>query len=251
VIDVDGYLARLGVAWAGVPDLAALRQLQEAHLRAVPFENLSVHLGERITLEPEPLVAKLLRGRGGFCYELNGAFAVLLAELGYRVSLLSAQTYNAEDELGPPFDHLALRVELDRPWLVDVGFGQFAQAPLRLDLAGAQRDPQGEFTVTEAGPGLLDVTANGVLEYRLECRPRRLVDFGPSCWYHQTSPDSHFTRSLTCSIPTPAGRITLSGTRLIRTEHGRRTETRLSEAEILPAYRIHFGIDLDRVPAVT
>ena len=88
-----------------------------------------------------------------------------------------------------------------------------------------------------------------VLQYRLELRPRQLGDFAPTCWWQATSPESPFRRSPACSLPTPSGRITLSGPRLIRTEHGLRTEQVLgSDAEILAAYREHFGIELDRVP---
>jgi N-hydroxyarylamine O-acetyltransferase len=250
VIDVDAYLARIGAERPVEPDLAALRMLQERHLRSVPFENLSVILGEPIVLEPEPLVAKLLRGRGGFCYECNGAFAALLTELGYRVELRSAQVYGDEGELGVPLGHLSLRVELAEPWLVDVGFGQFARYPLRLDGREPQRDPEGEFRLTDVEPGVLDVTGNGILEYRLELRPRRLPDFVPTCWWNRTSADSHFTRSLICTLPTADGRITLSGNRLIRTVAGRRTECELAEADLLPAYREHFGLTLDRAPVI-
>ena len=249
MIDVAGYLARIGLPGATEPSPAGLRVLQERHLATVPFENLSVHLGERIRLDDEALVDKVVRRhRGGFCYELNGAFAALLTALGYRVSLLSAQVYRPDGDLGPPFDHMALRVDLAEPWLVDVGFGRFSQWPVRLAERGPQADPQGVFRVTEVDAGVLDVWCDDRPEYRVESRPRRLRDFAPTCWYHQTSPESHFTRSLTCSLPTTAGRVTLSGTRLIRTEDGRRSEQDLTESETLATYRDVFGIVLDRVP---
>jgi N-hydroxyarylamine O-acetyltransferase len=90
-----------------------------AHLLAVPFENLSIHLGELIVLDQAGLVTKVARmHRGGFCYELNGAFAALLTALGFRVSLLSARVFGAGKRPGPPFDHMTLRVDLAEPWLV-------------------------------------------------------------------------------------------------------------------------------------
>ena len=89
---VDDYLARIGLPRPVSADLEALRDLQTAHLLAVPFENLSVHLREPIVLDQAALVTKVARmRRGGFCYELNGAFAGLLTALGFRVSLLSAR----------------------------------------------------------------------------------------------------------------------------------------------------------------
>ncbi|MER7585000.1 arylamine N-acetyltransferase [Kitasatospora sp. NPDC097691] len=245
------YLARIGVPDPGEPSAEALARLQEAHLRAVPFENLSLHLGETVVLDPAALVAKLVeRRRGGFCYELNGAFAELLRSLGYRVSLLSGRVFDGE-RLGPPFDHLALRVDLDEPWLVDVGFGRFSRLPLRLDERAPQPDPHGAFTVVPYGAhGELEVRMDGAPQYRLDPRPYPLADFGPTCWWQSTSPDSPFTRSTTCSVLTEdGGRTTLSGTRLIRSAaDGTRTERQLTGAEALSAYREHFGITLDRLP---
>ena len=84
----------------------------------------------------------------------------------------------------------------------------------------------------------------------MEQRPRALDDFAPTCWYQQTSPDSHFTQSLTCSRPTgDHDRVTISDRLLITTVAGERTETTLgSDAEVLAAYREHFGFTLDRLP---
>jgi N-hydroxyarylamine O-acetyltransferase len=251
---VDDYLARIGVTRPASADLRALRDLQAAHLLAVPFENLSIHLGEPIVLDQWGLVSKVVgMHRGGFCYELNGAFAGLLTALGFRVSLLSARVFGADKEPGPPFDHMTLRVDLAEPWLVDVGFGRFAMQPLRLGFPGDQPDPGGTFRVagSPSGHGDLDIFHDGEPAYRVDPRPYALNDFAPTCWWQQTFPGSHFRTSLTCSIPTGSGRITLSRDRLIVTKDGHREETTLtSDGEILDAYRRYFGIILDRVPAV-
>ena len=251
---VDEYLARIGAARPGVPDLRALRDLQQAHLYTVPFENLSIHLGEPIVLERAALVQKIVeRRRGGFCYELNGAFAALLTELGFRVSRLQARVFGANGLPSAPFDHLTLRVDLAEPWLVDVGFGTFALQPLRLDYRGDQTDPAGVFLISDSptGHGDVDVFMNGDPQYRIDPRPYRLADFRPTCWWQETSPDSHFSQALTCSIFTKTGRTTLSGDRLILTEGDNRDERTLtSDAEILDAYRTYFDIELDRVPTV-
>ncbi|MFD9127268.1 arylamine N-acetyltransferase [Kitasatospora sp. NPDC059571] len=245
---VEAYLARIGAARPDRPDEAALRALQAAHLAAVPFENLSVAFGEPIELTEQALWEKLVtRRRGGFCYELNGAFGALLGALGYRVELLSARVLDGE-RAGPPFDHLALRVELDGPRLVDVGFGRFSRGPLRLDTGAPQQDPGGVFTVTEHGRDL-EVAMDGAPQYRLDRRPYELADFAPTCWWQATSPDSHFTRSTTCSRPDGDGRVTLAGTRLVTTAaDGTRTERELTGAQALEAYRELFGITLERLP---
>ncbi|GAA2696552.1 arylamine N-acetyltransferase family protein [Nonomuraea recticatena] len=249
---ITGYLDRLGVARPAVPDAQSLRALQLAHLKAVPFENLSIHLGEPISLESEALFDKIVeRRRGGFCYELNGLFAELLTALGYRVTLLAARVFKGSRP-GPLFDHLALRVDLDEPWLVDVGFGDFADAPLRLDERAEQKDDAGVSQIGPApsGHGDLDVVHNGDPAYRLTARPYELEDFVPMCWWQATSPESHFTRSPVCSMRTDEGRITISGSKLIHTASGERTERVLREGDLLPAYADHFAITLDRLPSM-
>ena len=248
---VDGYLERIGASRPERADAAALAELQLRHLRSVPFENLSIHLGEPIVLEEAALVDKLVgRRRGGFCYELNGAFAALLSALGYEVRLMAARVHTPGG-LGPPFDHLALRVEAagTGPWLVDVGFGSFSCQPLRLDSQVGQPDPAGSFRLTPTAEGDLEVAVDGQPQYRVEVRPRGLADFEPTCWWHQTSPASHFTQSLVCSMLTDDGRVTLSDRTLVETTGtGRHERTLTDDAQVRDAYRVHFGIDLDQLP---
>jgi N-hydroxyarylamine O-acetyltransferase len=251
---VDDYLARIGADRPQRADLEALRTLQRAHLGTVPFENLSIHLGEEIRLDDEGLLDKIVRRRrGGFCYEVNGAFALLLRHLGYTVTMHSARTWG-RDGYGIPMDHLALQVHLDGvAWLVDVGFGRFIHYPIRLDTTAPQPDPGGVYVVTPhdnpAGRPDLDISSDDGHEYRLDARPLELADFGPTCWYQQTSPRSHFTRSLTCSrLTDDGGRVTLSGHKLIRTQNNERTETMLTDEETMQVYRTQFGIELTHLP---
>jgi N-hydroxyarylamine O-acetyltransferase len=246
------YFERLGVTAQPALDAQALAELHRAHLMALPFENLSIHLGEPISLDENDLLGKLLsRRRGGFCYELNGAFALLLESLGATVTRLAARVHGA-DGLGPPLDHLALAVrpaDGSGPWLADVGFGSHSMFPLLLDSRQVQHDPSGDFLLVDTAGGDIDVLRYGELQYRVETHERVLADFVPTCWYQQTSPESHFTRNVVCSRLTADGRISLSGRTLIRTSAGERTEEQLpSDEAVLAAYREHFGIVLDRVP---
>ncbi|MBV7248357.1 arylamine N-acetyltransferase [Streptomyces sp. MW-W600-10] len=251
---VDAYLTRIGADRPVRADGEALRELQHRHLLAVPFENLSVHLGEDIVLEERALMDKVTGGRGGFCYELNGAFGALLRALGFRVNLLQARVYGDGGRLGIPFDHLALRVETEDgtgPWLADVGFGDNALHPLALDVRTEQEDPRGVFRLREAPQGDLDLLRGGSRQFRLDLRTRTLPEFRGGAWYHRTSPDSPFTRSLVCSRYTETGRVTLSGRALVTTVGGEHHRTELAtDEEVLAAYRDHFGIRLSHVPEV-
>src|SRR5579864_1973869 len=115
------------------PSLQTLQGLHEAHLLAVPFENLSIYYDQPIILQETALYEKIVRRRrGGFCFELNGLFAALLRELGFEVTLLSASMAHANDEFGPEIDHLALLVHLSEDWLVDVGNGDSFRRPLKV-----------------------------------------------------------------------------------------------------------------------
>lgn len=249
---IDAYLERIGARRPDTPDAASLRELQERHLETVPFENLSIHLDERITLTEDALFDKIVRRRrGGFCYELNGAFAALLGGLGFEVTLLAVKVFGKGGKTGPPFDHLALRVDLDEPWLADVGFGRHARHPLRLRGTEPQQDVEGEFQVLPAPEGDREIRWNGEAVCLVEARARELTDFVPTCWWQSTSPDSHFTGYLICSLPTPTGRITLSGDRLYETVSGERNETTLPDKDvILATYRDRFGVELDRLPSI-
>ncbi|MFI7415444.1 arylamine N-acetyltransferase [Streptomyces sp. NPDC049627] len=269
-VEVDAYLRRLGVEHPAWPTVDVLRELHLRHLQTVPFENLSIHLGEEIVLEEKRLLDKVVgAGRGGFCYELNGAFAALLTALGFDVTLLAARVHGAEGRLGIPYDHMALKVRTvdGGAWLADVGFGAHSHYPLAFEARGEQVDPAGVFRIVEAGPDAagvrgghdvaeaadLEVVMDGRPEYRLERRPRVLGDFVAGAWWHSTSPGSHFTQSLVCSrVTEEGGRITLSGRTFKTTAaDGTREERELgTDEEVLGAYRERFGIELDRVPTV-
>ncbi|MER7685886.1 arylamine N-acetyltransferase [Streptomyces sp. NPDC097610] len=266
----DAYLRRIGAHHPAWPTSGVLRDLHLRHLKAVPFENLSIHLGEEIVLEEKRLLDKVVGGRrGGFCYELNGAFGALLGALGFDVTLLAGRVYGEEGRLGIPYDHLALRVRTvdGGDWLADVGFGAHSHYPLAFGGRTEQVDPGGTFRVLEAGPDAagvrgvggrreaedLDVIRDGGPQYRLEVRPRVLGDFAAGAWWNSTSPKSHFTRSLVCSrVTEDGGRITLSGRNLTATAPDGTKEVRelATDEEVLALYRERFGIELDRVPEV-
>ncbi|AEV85943.1 N-acetyltransferase [Actinoplanes sp. SE50] len=239
-MDVTAYLDRIGA------DDPGLRELSRAHQRAVPFENLSIHLGETISLDPDALFDKVVRRRrGGFCYELNGLFALLLEELGHTVDRVACRVHRGDGVFGPLFDHLALIV--DGEWLVDVGFGRHTIYPLRLGDRADQVDPEGRFRLVDAPDGDIVVLRAGEPQYRLERRARPLTDFAPACWWQQTWPESQFRRAPVCTRLDGDTRITLSRRTLLRTVGGDRVETELtSDADLLAAYRTHFGIELDR-----
>ena len=244
---IDEYLRRIDYDGPRDPTAAALRALHVAHMHAVPFENLDIHLGRPIVLEETALFDKIVRRRrGGFCYELNGLFSALLRTLGFRVIRLSAGVLD-DGTFGPAFDHMTLVVELEDRWLADVGFGDSFREPLRLDEPGDQLRDGRVFRISHDGRqgtmlGHRD-TGSDPTGYRFDFTGHTLADYEAMCRFHQTSPESPFTRKRVCTRATPAGRITLSNHQLIVTEQGRRRERDLNEDEWRRALAEHFGID--------
>ncbi|GHO47971.1 arylamine N-acetyltransferase family protein [Ktedonospora formicarum] len=239
-MNTQDYLERIRYQGPLTPDLETLQALHEAHMLAVPFENLSIHYGQPIVLNEEVLYNKIVsRRRGGFCYELNGLFAWLLRELGFRVTLLSAGVANQKQDGGynPDFDHLTLRVHdlAGSDWLVDVGFGDSFRLPLRLELEVEQDGADGHtYQLIEEGDYWILRQRDGAgfePQYRFTLQPRALSDFNARCHYHQTSPDSGFTKKRVCSLALPDGRLTLSDLLLITTLQGRREERSLSNEQ--------------------
>jgi N-hydroxyarylamine O-acetyltransferase len=249
-MNISAYLDRIAYRGSLTPTLNTLRAIHRAHMLAVPFENLDIPRGREIVLQEELLIDKIVaRRRGGFCYELNGAFAILLRELGFQVEHLNARVANAQGIFGIEFDHLVLRVLLDEPWLADVGFGDSFREPLRLSETGGQeRDGiTYRLDVENDGRVLWRVDAGRWRpQYRFRMQAYRLADFRGGCTYHQTSPDSPFTRRRVCTLATPDGRITLSDTKLVLTQNGSKEERTLNdEPAVAEALRTYFDIVLD------
>lgn len=261
-MNLRDYLLRIHVQGTLEPTLETLRTLHEAHMRAVPFENLSIHAGQPIILEEEALYEKIVRRRrGGFCYELNGLFAWLLRQLGFQVSLLSAGVAGSDGNFGPAFDHLTLLVhQLDGvDWLADVGFGDSFLQPLQFENRLEQKDRDGRwYRVLKTDEESQEAAEHDIYwimqqlgedgwaaQYRFTLQPYALSDFTELCLYQQTSPESHFTQKRICSRATPTGRVSLSDWRLILTTHGERTERDLTtQEEYDAALAEYFGVVL-------
>ena len=151
--------------------------------------------------------------RGGFCYELNGLFALLLRALGFQVDMLSAAVANSTGGFGPEFDHLTLLVHLEEDWIADVGFGESFRQPLRLQAALVQPQDGGSYRL-ERERRSLDLSRvgrrHGSLPTVLPYSHMSWVILPTCADYQQTSPESHFTQKRVCSLAKRSGRITLS-----------------------------------------
>ncbi len=225
-MNVKNYINRINYKGPLTPTFEVLKSLQEAHLLTIPFENLDIHYNNPINLEVSKLYEKVVENkRGGFCYELNGLFNVLLKQLGFNSKMISANVFNAnKEEFGQVFDHMAIIVKIDQvEFIVDVGFGEFTFHPLRLEIGAVQIDPRGEFIIEnfENENYKISKFKNGtkIPQYIFTNQKRELVDFTEMCLYHQTSENSHFTQKKLISMPIKKGRVTITDNVLKITEN--------------------------------
>ncbi|MEZ0242119.1 MAG: arylamine N-acetyltransferase [Sphingomonas sp.] len=242
------YLDRIGHQGPVTTDLATLRSLVRAHLAAVPFENLDVQLGRPLATAIPAIFDKLVgQRRGGWCYEQNGLLGWALGEIGFDVRRIAAgvmRTVRGDVAIG---NHLALIVTLDRPWLVDVGFGGSQAAPLLLEPVERLDAP---FTVS-----LAETEGYWRFAERLGDGDPFSFDFlaGPAdeellarqCVTQQSHPDSIFVQNLVVQQRQGDMHVTLRG-RVFSERSVAGEEKRLvaSADELLMLLRDRFGLDL-------
>jgi len=222
-------------------------------LFTLPFENLDIHLGKKIVLAESQIYQNIVVcGRGGFCYELNGLFCWLLRSFGFSVSMVSSQVYRpAEDRFTPEFDHMVLLVDLEKTYLVDVGFGDAFRKPIALP-DGIVEDISGRYRIRPIGSAHETYVLqkqdkdNWQHVYSFTARPRVISDFEEMCTFNQTSPESHFTQEIICTIATKNGRVSLSDDFLTITDRNSKTKINvISDEDFKQKLRDHFGIQLN------
>lgn len=251
--DLDAYCERIGYSGPRHADLATLRALHLHHVAAVPFENLDVLLGRRISLDPAVIAEKIiLRRRGGYCFEQNTLFRTVLAALGFRVTpLLARVRWQVPADVATPLTHTILRVDLDGgAWLVDVGFGAVGSTgPLDLATAEPQATPHEARRLLPQPDGLLHQVRHGDTwgdVYRFSLTPPPAVDFEVGNWFSCTHPRAHFTNNLVVTRVRGAERLIIFNREFsVRHADGSATRQDIASPHNLRALLIeHFGLHL-------
>jgi N-hydroxyarylamine O-acetyltransferase len=241
------YFARIGYGGETRPSLTTLRGLHRAHLLSIPYENLDIHLGVPLTLDPDRIFTKPVdERRGGWCYEMNGLFGRVLETLGFDVRRVSGTVGRAEHGWRAQGNHLVLIVVLDRSWIADVGFGDGFLTPLPLE-PGSFTQSFLRYRVSRDGPRWrVDNHAHGGADgFDFTLTPRRLEDFATQCRELQTSPDSPFVRTLVCERFTRQGLVMLRGATLREVTADGVTSRVLQDANLfVSTLRDRFGLDL-------
>ncbi|GAA3730759.1 arylamine N-acetyltransferase [Salinicoccus jeotgali] len=251
-MDITRYLQRIGLKEIEDANYDTLLQLQLQHMLHVPFENLNVMYNIPIPLDVENYYKKIvLEQRGGFCYELNGLFNSLLKNLDFNTYFISATVKRPDGTWAKPGLHASLIVELDQPYLVDVGFGDSTRMPLPLT-GEIREDVSGVYRVAKVKEKIFDLQRKESDHrwrtlFRADITPRELTDFKEACHFNQNSPESHFTQKEIVSLATLNGRITLSGDTLITTEEGEVQKIAVDEDDQSSILDECFGIKLEQL----
>lgn len=248
-MDAAKYLSRIGLDAAPGLDREGLETLQRSHLTHVPFENLDVYYRRGVSTDPVRSTTKIVDGgRGGWCFELNGSFASLLDELGFQVTRLGATVVLDGSTDGPQPSHASIRVDLDRPYLVDVGFGDSFIRPLPLDEDGPHDGGTGHYDLHRDADSItlrFREDAGWADQYRFSTESVVPADFDPSNRFLQTSPTTHFTSKPFATRLLDGGpdRVTLVHDRIkLRRDDGW-TETPVSSEDWPSVLSEWFGMD--------
>jgi arylamine N-acetyltransferase len=181
--------------------------LHRRQVERVPYETMWIHAGEGWGIDPVEAMDRIaLRGRGGYCYHLNGAFGLLLRSLGYSVHGHVGGVHGAN---GPDRDsranHLVLTVDGlptdDNPsgwWYVDAGLGDAVYEPLPL-AAGVYRQAPFRLVLTETHDAFGDWhlthdPSGGFVGMSWTTGAADLADFEAKHRWLSTAPESGFVQ---------------------------------------------------------
>ena len=201
LLDLDAYLHRIGHTGGLSADPTTLTTLHRAHLAAIPFENLDLHLGRAVSLDLGDVQDKLVRrSRGGYCFEHGLLLAAVLERLGFTVE--RALTRTGDPAVAPrPRSHLALRVHLDDTvWLVDAGFGSGLLEPVPLTDGVVHQQGQWRFRTRRGDDGAWRLqewqAEHWETHYTMADEATYAIDIADANHVTSTSPRSPFVRWL-------------------------------------------------------
>jgi N-hydroxyarylamine O-acetyltransferase len=244
--DLNAYLRRIQYDGPVRKDLETVRALHRAHLAAIPYENFDVQLKRPLTTDPQAAFEKIVnRGRGGWCYEMNGTFGLALEAIGFEVTRLAGDGSNTNS-------HLVLTVPIDgNIYVCDVGFADGPVEPYPL-IAGSFIQDGFEFKVEIDSP-----TRWRLQNHRFGIAPG--FSAGPpnedgmaaTCRWLQTSAQSPFVQHTTVFRRVAGGFISLIGLMLREITPAGITRSEIKSADdYVATLKTRFALDLPEVASL-
>lgn len=251
---LNAYLARIGMPRPDSLDVRSLSQLHRAHLMSFTWEALDAFMGWPSAVDPAAAFTKMVEGRrGGWCYEMNGLFGAALAALGFGVTRLCGGV--DREKLGDVAigNHLTLRVDLDRPYLAEVGVADAIIEPVPLAVGPiSQRGFDFSIVPTDGGWLRFNNHARGIAK-SFDFRPDHSDEAAMAAthgWLMQ-DPGSPFTNALAVLRHTADGYIALQNDCLRRVTAASLTEQRITSADHLAeTFETVFDLDIPRFARV-
>ena len=242
-------LRRIGVDHLPTADVDGLHLVHRAFVSTIPYEDLTVQLGESVALDAHDLVQRMLHGgRGGYCFEANTVLQVVLETLGFAVQrregIVSHRDAHCDGELT---NHMALVVHTPdrRCFIAEAGLGEGPLDPL----------PLAEGTVT-AGAFELSIERDdggwwiqqhpfgSIPGFWFSDAPAELEAFQPHHRRLSTSADSSFVQTLVVQRPFDDHILTLRARTLSLDGPSSRERRLLADrAAFAAALEHNFGID--------
>lgn len=214
-----------------------------------------MQLGRPLGFDLHTIFDKLVLSgvRGGWCYEMNTLFAWVLEQIGFSVTRLACGVGRELAAHGPIGDHMALCVDLERPYLVDVGFGDGLLEPVPI-IAGPLQQEFLEFRLEDLGLGwwrFHNHPRGGAASFHFECRPAAPEVLAERCRWLQTAPESGFVSNAVCQKFAGGKLFVLRGAVLkIIGERDVEQTVLNSAAEYRSALHSRFGIEVPDVAAL-
>jgi N-hydroxyarylamine O-acetyltransferase len=229
------------------PTLEFVSKMMQHHIYSVPFENLDVQAGKVVSLIPEDIVDKIVyRNQGGYCYEINGIFALALQKLG--ISCYFAGSRTKFYPVKKPQTHMVIVAKIDgKDYLIDTGFGSHGiRQPMDLSARNQVVEQEGYAfkLVNEGGEILLKALVNDEWfnQYSLKKRPTDFIDFTPANYMNSTHPDSIFVKAPLIILFNAEGKKVLTGNTIKYYVNGLIKEKTFTNAEYLGVLKEEFNL---------
>ena len=237
---LSDYLSRINYNGKTRPDLSTLTALMSAQLQSVPFENTEVQAGRIPSLIPEEITTKIImNGRGGYCYEVNGLFAMALTAIGFEYYFAGARPMFYPSRR--PKTHLVVIVTIEgKNYLCDTGFGGYGlRKPIKV-ADGEIEEQNGDRFRLELiqGEYVLSSWVNDewAPQYGFALVPQEWIEFSLANYFNATHPDTIFTQKKLAVMQTPNGRKILVDDTLKVIENGVIKEENIEYSQALSEY---------------
>lgn len=264
--DVDLYLKRIGMERPKTLSKEYLDELVLAHQCSVVFENLDIFdLHKSISIVPRDIFDKVVvRKRGGYCFELNGIFVLLLQALGFHAYSCPCRASRPDILVPQPVRHRGNIVLLDGKYLFcDVGYGGPMPPASIVVEDGTRQVVNGEtfwferrdefwWLLKRLTKGKIDMGMSGITDGNNEVHEANVmyishalwepVDFIPGNIACSEGPTATFAQKRMLNLRRRDGHIAITGNLLTMVKNGVKESREITDEEAMRLVKDEFGL---------